>query len=63
MFRNFAALGVSTLIRVLTGFAIFVLIARHWGAAKFGEFMYLFSIAGLLVCYANTGSHSKYSVK
>lgn len=49
MFKNFAALGLSTGIRLLTGFVLFVLMAREWGAGKFGEFMYLFSIAALLV--------------
>lgn len=49
LIRQFTVLGTSTLIRLLTGFVLFVLIAREWGAARFGEFMYCFAVAGLLV--------------
>lgn len=49
MIRHFAALGLTTFIRLLTGFLLFVLIAREWGATAFGEFMYFFSITALFV--------------
>lgn len=49
MLRNLVSLGASTLIRALVGFVLFVLIARHWGASLFGEFMYFFAVAALLV--------------
>lgn len=49
MIKHFAALGLTTFIRLLTGFVLFVLIAREWGATAFGEFMYFFSIAALFV--------------
>ncbi|MBT0962764.1 oligosaccharide flippase family protein [Denitromonas iodatirespirans] len=49
MIKQFTVLGMSTLIRLLTGFVLFVLIAREWGAGRFGEFMYFFAVAGLLV--------------
>lgn len=49
MIKHFAALGLTTFIRLLTGFVLFVLIAREWGAAAFGEFMYFFSLAALFV--------------
>lgn len=55
MLKNFIALGLSTLVRVLTGFVLFVLIARHWGAASFGQFMYLFSVVSLLVLTCEFG--------
>lgn len=55
MLKNFAALGLSTLIRLLTGFVLIVLIAREWGATRFGEFMYLFSVATLLVLACEYG--------
>lgn len=55
MVRNFLALGVSTLVRALTGFLLFVLIARHWGASDFGHFMYLFSVASVLVLACEFG--------
>lgn len=49
LIKHFAALGLTTFIRLLTSFVLFVLIAREWGAAAFGEFMYFFSIAALFV--------------
>ena len=55
MFKNFIALGLSTLVRVLTGFVLFVLIAKHWGASSFGQFMYLFSVVSLLVLACEFG--------
>lgn len=55
MFKNFLALGLSTLVRVLTGFVLFVLIAKHWGAEQFGQFMYLFSVVSLLVLACEFG--------
>lgn len=55
MFKNFMALGVSTLVRVLTGFVLFILIAGTWGVALFGHFMYLFSVVSLLVLACEFG--------
>lgn len=55
MIRQFAALGLSTFIRLLTAFVLFVLLAREWGAGQFGEFMYLFSVAALLVLACEYG--------
>lgn len=55
MIKHFAALGLTTFIRLLTGFVLFVLIAREWGAAAFGEFMYVFAIASLLVLACEFG--------
>lgn len=55
MFKNFAALGLSTGIRLLTGFVLFVLMVREWGADKFGEFMYLYSVAAILVLACEYG--------
>lgn len=55
MLRNFMALGTTTLVRVLTGFVLFVLLAHHWGAEAFGRFMYLFSVASLLVIACEFG--------
>ena len=49
LIRQFTALGTSTLIRVMVGFVLFVLIAREWRASLFGEFMYFFAVAALLV--------------
>lgn len=55
MIKHFAALGLTTFIRLLTGFVLFVLIAREWGATAFGEFMYVFAIASLLVLACEFG--------
>lgn len=55
MIRSFLALGVSTAVRLLVGLVLFALIAREWGAARFGEFMYLFSVSTLLVLACEFG--------
>lgn len=55
MIKSFAALSVTTGVRLLTGLVLFVLIAREWTAAEFGQFMYLFSVAALLVLACEFG--------
>lgn len=55
MIKSFAALSVTTGARLLTGLILFVLLAREWSAAAFGQFMYLFSIAALLVLACEFG--------
>lgn len=55
MIKSFAALSVTTGARLLTGLILFVLLAREWSAAAFGQFMYLFSVAALLVLACEFG--------
>jgi O-antigen/teichoic acid export membrane protein len=55
MIKSFAALSVTTGARLLTGLILFVLFAREWPAAAFGQFMYLFSVAALLVLACEFG--------
>lgn len=55
MIKSFAALSVTTGVRLLTGLVLFVLLAREWPAAQFGQFMYLFSIAALMALACEFG--------
>jgi len=55
MLKSFAALSITTGVRLLTGLVLFVLIAREWPAGQFGQFMYLFSVAALLVLACEFG--------
>jgi len=55
MKRGFLALLVSLIARIGASMLLFVLIAREWGALRFGEFMYLFSVAAVLVLVCEFG--------
>lgn len=55
MLRNFGALLLSTLMRVLTNMVLFVIMARLWGAESFGQFMYMISVATLLTLLCEFG--------
>jgi O-antigen/teichoic acid export membrane protein len=55
MIKSFAALSITTGVRLLTGLVLFVLMAREWSADEFGHFMYLFSVAALLVLACEFG--------
>jgi len=55
MIKSFAALSITTGVRLLTGLVLFVWLAREWPAAQFGQFMYLFSIAALVVLACEFG--------
>lgn len=55
MIKSFAALSITTGVRLLTGLVLFVLMAREWPAVQFGQFMYLFSVAALLVLACEFG--------
>lgn len=55
MIKSFAALSITTGVRLLTGLVLFVLLAREWSVGQFGQFMYLFSIAALLVLACEFG--------
>lgn len=55
MLRNFAALLLSTLMRVLTNMVLFVIMARLWGAESFGQFMYMISAATILTLLCEFG--------
>lgn len=55
MIKSFVALSLTTGVRLLTGLVLFVLLAREWSAGQFGQFMYLFSIAALLLLACEFG--------
>ena len=55
MLVSFISLCVATGLRILSGFLLFVLAARFWGAERFGEFMYIFSVATLVTMLCEYG--------
>jgi O-antigen/teichoic acid export membrane protein len=53
--KGFLALLASLTARVGASMLLFILLAREWGAERFGEFMYLFSVAAILVLVCEFG--------
>src|SRR6266513_586501 len=45
----------SLVVRLLTNVFVFVVLARVWGPREFGEFMYPFTVATLLVMIVDYG--------
>jgi O-antigen/teichoic acid export membrane protein len=48
-------MGLSTLLRLLTGVVVFIVLARAWGPEKFGVFMYGFTLTTLVSLIADYG--------
>jgi O-antigen/teichoic acid export membrane protein len=48
-------MGVSTVLRLLTGVVVFIVLARAWGPEKFGIFMYGFTLTTLASLVADYG--------
>jgi O-antigen/teichoic acid export membrane protein len=55
VFRNSVFSLITTAVRLLTGLALFVVLAHVWGPERFGLFMYPFTIAGILVKLVDYG--------
>ena len=45
MIRSAGFMLLSTLLRIGTAAGLFVLLAREWGVASFGSFMYAYTIS------------------
>ncbi len=55
MKRAFFALLASLIARLGASTLLFILLAREWGAERFGEFTYFFSVAAILVLVCEFG--------
>ncbi len=55
MFRSISLMGASTGLRMVSGFLVFLIIARGLGPSEFGTFMLWFSTATLLATIQNFG--------
>lgn len=48
-------MGLSTVLRLLTGTVVFIILARAWGPERFGVFMYAFTLTALASLVADYG--------
>jgi O-antigen/teichoic acid export membrane protein len=48
-------MGLSTVLRLLTGTVVFIILARAWGPERFGVFMYAFTLTSLASLVADYG--------
>lgn len=48
-------MGLSTVLRLLTGTVVFIILARAWGPERFGVFMYAFTLTSLAALVADYG--------
>ncbi len=48
-------MGLSTVLRLLTGTVVFIILARAWGPEPFGVFMYAFTLTSLASLLADYG--------
>lgn len=48
MYKNIVLMSLSMGMRLLTGVVLFVLLARQWGADRFGSFMYWYTVSTLM---------------
>ncbi len=55
MLKHTFFMGVSTVLRLLTGVVVFIVLARAWGPEKFGIFMYGFTLTNLASLVADYG--------
>lgn len=55
MFKDMYYMLASSLLRFLTGVAVFVILARAWGVKEFGAFMYCYTISMLAVILVEYG--------
>lgn len=55
MLKHTFFMGLSTVLRLLTGVVVFIILARAWGPEKFGIFMYGFTLTSLAALIADYG--------
>jgi O-antigen/teichoic acid export membrane protein len=55
MLKNVVFMGMSTFVRLLTGVVVFVILARLWGPAAFGTFMFWSTSAILMALVVDFG--------
>lgn len=55
MIKNTFFMGMTTLVRVLTGSVIFIILARIWGVEQFGMFMFWYSLSTLITLVVEYG--------
>jgi O-antigen/teichoic acid export membrane protein len=55
VFRDSVFSLISTVVRLATGLALFIVLAHVWGPERFGTFMYPFTIAGILIKVVDYG--------
>jgi PST family polysaccharide transporter len=52
---NFSWLASEQVVRLLSGFFVMTLVARHLGPEQFGLYAYIFALTGMLLPFANFG--------
>ena len=55
MLRDSVFSLITTVVRLATGLVMFIVLAHVWGPERFGQFMYPFTIAGILVKLVDYG--------